>query len=118
MSIRLSHLLLQDAQLPKIGDVQITGVTSDSREVQPGFVFVALPGTKADGASFIPQAIANGAVAVVCQAGSFIGDTAIQSENPRRLLSLMAARFYDRQPDTIVAVTGTNGKTSDRKSVV
>lgn len=112
MSIRLSHLLLEDAQLPKIGDVQIFGVTSDSREVQPGFVFVALPGNKADGASFIPQALANGAVAVVCQAGSFSGDAAVQSKNPRRLLSVMAARFYDRQPDTIVAVTGTNGKTS------
>ncbi len=112
MSIRLSHLLLEDAQLPSVGDVQISGVTSDSREVQLGFVFVALPGTKADGASFIPQAIAKGAVAVVCQAGSFSGGAAIQSKNPRRLLSLMAARFYDRQPDTIVAVTGTNGKTS------
>ena len=112
MSIRLSHLLLDDAKLPKNGDVQIFGVTSDSREVQSGFVFVALPGTKADGASFIPQAIAKGAVAVVCQAGSFSNDAAIQSDNPRRLLSLMAARFYDRQPDTIVAVTGTNGKTS------
>ena len=112
MSIRLSHLLREDAQLPKIGDVQIFGVTSDSREVQPGFVFVALPGTNANGASFIPQALAQGAVAVVCQAGSFSGDFAIQIENPRRILSLMAARFYDRQPDTIVAVTGTNGKTS------
>ena len=112
MSIRLSHLLLHDAQLPKIGDMQISGVTSDSRDVQPGFVFVALPGIKADGASFIPQAIANGAVAVVCQTGNFSSDVAIQSENPRQLLSVMAARFYDRQPDTIVAVTGTNGKTS------
>ncbi len=112
MSIRLSHLLLDDAQLPKIGDVQIAGMTSDSREVQAGFVFVALPGTKADGASFIPQAIKQGAVAVVCQSASFSGDTTIQSDNPRRLLSLMAARFYDRQPDTVVAVTGTNGKTS------
>ena len=112
MSIRLSHLLLDDAQLPKNGDMQIAGVTSDSREVQAGFVFVALPGAKADGASFIPQAIKQGAVAVVCQTAGFNGDTAIQSDNPRRLLSLMAARFYDRQPDTVVAVTGTNGKTS------
>ena len=112
MNIRLSQLLREDAQLPKFGDVQISGITSDSREVQPGFVFVALHGTMADGASFIPQAITNGAVAIVCQAGSFSGEAAIQSENPGRLLSLMAARFYDRQPDTIVAVTGTNGKTS------
>ena len=109
MSIRLSRLLLDDAPLPANGDVLIEGVTSDSRDVKPGFVFVALPGTKTDGASFIPQALAQGAVAVVAERGDA---ATIKSSNPRRLLSLMAARFYDAQPDTIVAVTGTNGKTS------
>lgn len=109
MSIRLSRLLLQDAQLPAGDDRVVEGVTSDSRQVKPGFVFVALPGTKADGTAFIAQALAQGAVAIVADKKA---SDIIHSTNPRRLLALMAARFYDAQPDTIVAVTGTNGKTS------
>jgi UDP-N-acetylmuramoyl-L-alanyl-D-glutamate--2,6-diaminopimelate ligase len=109
MSIRLSRLLLDDAPLPSGGDLLVEGITADSREVKPGFVFVALPGAKADGASFIPQAMAQGAVAIV---GDTSGASTVKTQNPHRLLALMAARFYDAQPDTIVAVTGTNGKTS------
>jgi UDP-N-acetylmuramoyl-L-alanyl-D-glutamate--2,6-diaminopimelate ligase len=109
----LSRLLLQDAPLPKSGDVTITGITSDSRAVKPGFLFAALPGTKIDGAKFIPQALESGAVAVLAKQGAYSGGGPLISvDNPRRLLALMASRFYDRQPDTIVAVTGTNGKTS------
>jgi UDP-N-acetylmuramoyl-L-alanyl-D-glutamate--2,6-diaminopimelate ligase len=108
MSVRLSHLLRDDAPLPASGDVPIAGITADSRAVKPGFLFVALPGVKTDGAHFIPQALANGAVAVLAEQGA----GAITVKNPRQFLALMAARFYDRQPDTIVAVTGTNGKTS------
>jgi UDP-N-acetylmuramoyl-L-alanyl-D-glutamate--2,6-diaminopimelate ligase len=113
MSIMLSRLLQQDAPLPKGGDVSVIGITSDSREVKTGFVFAALPGTKVDGSAYIAKAFANGAVAAIAQRGSYQGaGLVIESDNPRRLLALMAARFYDRQPDTIVAVTGTNGKTS------
>ena len=107
----LSRLLANDAPLPKGGDVAVVGITSDSRAVKPGFVFAALPGTKIDGAKFIPQALAQGAVAVICKPGTYDWPI-IAVDNPRRLLALMASRFYDRQPDTIVAVTGTNGKTS------
>jgi UDP-N-acetylmuramoyl-L-alanyl-D-glutamate--2,6-diaminopimelate ligase len=109
----LARLIGGDAVLPTGSEeVRISGVTSDSRAVKPGFVFVALPGTKADGAKYIPQAIANGAVAVVVQ-GDVKGESiVIRSRNARRLLALMAARFHDAQPDTVVAVTGTNGKTS------
>lgn len=104
---------MSDAALPKGGDVDVLGLTADSRAVAPGYMFAALPGTKVDGASYIPQAIANGAAAVICQTGTYKGDgTIIETDNPRRLLALVAARFYDAQPDTIVAVTGTNGKTS------
>ncbi len=106
MSVRLSRLLLDDAVMPAGDDPLVAGITADSREVAPGFVFVALPGGKVNGATYISQALAQGAVAVVGEGGS------IKSDNPRRLLAKMAARFYDRQPDTIVAVTGTNGKTS------
>ena len=109
----LSRLLLADAALPKSGDVLVMGLTADSRAVKPGFVFAALPGSKLDGAKFIPQALAQGAVGVVCKPGAYDGQGPIITvENPRRLLALMASRLYDAQPDTIVAVTGTNGKTS------
>jgi UDP-N-acetylmuramoyl-L-alanyl-D-glutamate--2,6-diaminopimelate ligase len=109
MSPRLSRLILNDAQLPQGFDPVVAGITADSRAVRSGFVFVALPGVKADGADFIPQALANGAVAIVAEQGD---GSIVKSANPHRLLALMAARFYDQQPDTIVAVTGTNGKTS------
>ena len=113
MTVLLSRLLQHDAPSPSSGDVVIHGITSDSREVRPGFVFAALPGTKVDGSTFIERAFASGAVATICQRGSYKGTgLIIETDNPRRLLALMAARFYDRQPDTIVAVTGTNGKTS------
>lgn len=109
----LSRLLLNDAPLPPGGDRMIAGLTSDSRAVKPGFVFAGLPGTQVDGAKFIPQALAQGAVAVLCKAGAYTGNgPVITVENPRHVWAMMASRFYDSQPDTIVAVTGTNGKTS------
>jgi UDP-N-acetylmuramoyl-L-alanyl-D-glutamate--2,6-diaminopimelate ligase len=110
----LARLVSHDAALPEgAGTIVIQGLTSDSRAVQPGFVFAALPGTKVDGAAYIPQAFAKGAAAVVCAAGSYAGPgVVIASDNPRAMLARMAARFHDRQPNTIVAVTGTNGKTS------
>jgi UDP-N-acetylmuramoyl-L-alanyl-D-glutamate--2,6-diaminopimelate ligase len=109
----LNRLVMHDAVLSGRGDVLISGITADSRAVQPGFIFAALPGTKVDGNQFIAQAFAKGAVAAICQKGTYQGDgLLIESENPRRLLALMAARFFEDQPDTIVAVTGTNGKTS------
>lgn len=110
----LSRLVAHDAALPAAAaSLAVTGLTSDSRAVTPGTVFAALPGTKADGTAFIPQALANGAAAVICAPGRYTGPgVVITSDNPRWLLARMAARFYDRQPDTVVAVTGTNGKTS------
>ncbi len=109
----LARLIGEDAVLPGGSDgVRISGITSDSRAVKPGYVFVALSGAKADGAKFIPQAIANGAAAVVVQDDVKGEGIVIRSSNARRLLALMAARFHDAQPDTVVAVTGTNGKTS------
>ena len=110
MGVLLSRLLLDDAALPPSGDVVIAGITADSREVKPGFLFAALPGVKVDGSAFIAQAVKAGAVAVV--SGKGVSGDVISVENPRRLLALAASRFYEDQPDTIVAVTGTNGKTS------
>ncbi len=114
MQSSLARLVAHDAALPPAAaGLVATGITSDSRAVKPGFVFAALPGTKVDGSSFIPQALANGAIAVICAPGSYSGPgLVIANDNPRLLLAKMAARFHDRQPDTIIAVTGTNGKTS------
>ncbi|MCA0434273.1 MAG: UDP-N-acetylmuramoyl-L-alanyl-D-glutamate--2,6-diaminopimelate ligase [Proteobacteria bacterium] len=110
----LARLIGTDATIPPgIGDLQVAAITSDSRQVKPGTLFAALPGTKVDGAAFIPQALEKGAVAVIANRGAYQGTGAvIESDNPRRLLALAAARFEGKQPDTIVAVTGTNGKTS------
>ncbi len=97
-------------------DVDVTGLTADSRAVKPGFLFAALPGTKSDGRDFVPQAVAGGAVAVLAPEGSKLklpaGVALITDGNPRRRFALMAAAFHQRQPETMVAVTGTNGKTS------
>jgi UDP-N-acetylmuramoyl-L-alanyl-D-glutamate--2,6-diaminopimelate ligase len=93
---------------------EVTGVTADSRAVKPGFVFVAIAGTKSDGLAYVPQAISAGAIAVVAEQPLELPETiaAIQVPNARRALSQIAAAFYDRQPKTITAVTGTSGKTS------
>ncbi len=101
---------------PEVGALDVRGLTADSRAVGPGFVFAALPGTKVDGRSFIPDALAKGAVAILSTPDAeAVAGTAlplIADANPRRRLARMAARFHGRQPDRIVAVTGTNGKTS------
>jgi UDP-N-acetylmuramoyl-L-alanyl-D-glutamate--2,6-diaminopimelate ligase len=113
MTKSLKQLLQHNALISEADNVLVHGITSDSRQVKPGFVFFALSGTKLDGAKYIAQALDNGASAIICQTGSYQGQgLVIESDNPRLLLALMAARFQDRQPDTIVAVTGTNGKTS------
>lgn len=110
----LARLVAHDVELPPAAaGLVATGITSDSRAVKPGFVFAALPGTKVDGSTFIPQALANGAIAVLVAKGSYAGPgVVLATDNPRLMLARMAARFHDRQPDTIIAVTGTNGKTS------
>lgn len=95
---------------------EITGLSADSREIGPGYLFAALPGTLTDGARFIPAAVANGAAALLLPEGSPAerppGLPVIEDANPRRRLALMAARFFGAQPEVAVAVTGTNGKTS------
>ncbi len=94
---------------------RISGVTADSRDVRPGYLFVALAGSKTDGARFVEQALASGAIAVVAERDIDLpsGDAVfLKVPNARHALASMAARFYPRQPGTIAAVTGTSGKTS------
>ncbi len=96
------------------GELEITGLSCDSRTVQPGFLFAALSGSHHNGGAFISDALEKGAVAVLAAPGVNVGAGAelIIDKNPRRTFANMAARFYPAQPETIVAVTGTNGKTS------
>ena len=113
---RLASLFSNDLVLPgDQGNVWIHGLTADSGAVGRGFLFAALPGTKADGARFIPQATAAGAAAILLGDQKLDGDVTVplvRAPDPRRALAVAAARFYARQPRTVVAVTGTNGKTS------
>ncbi|MDA8230499.1 MAG: UDP-N-acetylmuramoyl-L-alanyl-D-glutamate--2,6-diaminopimelate ligase [Magnetospirillum sp.] len=93
----------------------IAGLTADSRKVAPGFLFAALPGSRADGRTFIADALARGAVAILAPEGARIdapGARIIADPDPRRRFALMAAEFHGLQPATMAAVTGTNGKTS------
>ncbi len=95
--------------------IQIDTISADSRKISPGCIFAALPGTRVDGAQFIPMAIANGASAILTGSSSEIGETPVpvlRVEDPRLVLAKMAARLYPHQPETLVAVTGTAGKTS------
>jgi UDP-N-acetylmuramoyl-L-alanyl-D-glutamate--2,6-diaminopimelate ligase len=112
----LGELFGLEAKLPDgLSRLPISGLASDSREVKPGYLFAALPGVKTDGARFIADALQRGATAVLVPEGaSPRADSAaiIEDSDPRRRLALIAARFYGVQPKTVVAVTGTNGKTS------
>jgi UDP-N-acetylmuramoyl-L-alanyl-D-glutamate--2,6-diaminopimelate ligase len=94
-------------------DSTVTGFAIDHRKVAPGSVFGAFMGAVANGEEFIPQAIDRGAVAVVARPkAEVVGVPLIGDDNPRRRFAELAAKFYAPYPDTIVAVTGTNGKTS------
>lgn len=96
-------------------DTEVTGISSDSRQVAPGVVFFALTGTKADGAAYAADAASRGAVAIVAGKGSAVAGLPVPVlavDDPRLALALSAARYFGRQPQTMVAVTGTSGKTS------
>jgi len=105
---------------PPLADPEIVGLTADSRQVRPGFLFAALRGAQRDGRAFAAEAVAKGAVAILTDDEAALNLDAdarrrvaiIADPNPHRRLALLAARFYPRQPHTIAAVTGTNGKTS------
>ena len=100
---------------------EIAGLTADSRNVKDGFLFAALSGVQADGARFVGEAIDRGAAAILAEphvcsewfdVATAKGVAVLEDRNPRRRFSLMAAAFYEGQPQHVVAVTGTNGKTS------
>ncbi len=100
----------------RIGDVEISGLTVDSRQVKPGMLFAAMPGSNVDGSAFIPAAMQSGAAAILVSADTDLGDFAdlpvVRSPDVRRAIALAAAHYYADQPQFMAAVTGTAGKTS------
>ncbi len=96
--------------------IEITGVTCDSRRVEPGYVFAAFPGSKTDGRKFIADAVAKGAAAIIAPIDGIdlqgIDIPVVRDLDPRRRYAMLAAAFYGAQPAHTAAVTGTNGKTS------
>ncbi len=114
--MKISQLSGLEAPLPEgAADVDVTGITADSRAVEPGFLFAALPGTVANGLDYLPDALSKGAVAVLTDAQARPQNCPVpvlRSADPRHALAKMAARFHARQPAVMAAVTGTAGKTS------
>ena len=106
-----------DLAVPGLPPTAVTGITADSRAVAPGFLFAALPGREVDGRRFIADAVARGAAAVLAPLGTdwppgVPPRPLIQDAEPRRVLARLAAVQAGPQPEAVVAVTGTNGKTS------
>jgi UDP-N-acetylmuramoyl-L-alanyl-D-glutamate--2,6-diaminopimelate ligase len=115
--MKLREIAPTDAELDaRHADIQVSGVTADSRAVKPGDVFVAIAGGKTDGARFVDLAIAAGAVAIVAERAPATplpaGIAFMRVANARRAVASIASKFFPRQPRTIAAVTGTSGKTS------
>lgn len=108
--------LLQEAKALEQASLAISGLASDSRKVERGTLFFAVPGTKVDGMSFVPQAVSAGAAAVAGEAerpADLAANIAyVRVGNVRQALALAASRFHPRQPEKTVAVTGTSGKSS------
>jgi UDP-N-acetylmuramoyl-L-alanyl-D-glutamate--2,6-diaminopimelate ligase len=94
-------------------DSRVTGFALDHRKVAKGNVFGAFRGSRFNGEDFIAEAVRRGAVAVVARPEAKVeGAPHLGADEPRKLFADLAARFYAPYPETIVAVTGTNGKTS------
>ncbi|MDE2597294.1 MAG: UDP-N-acetylmuramoyl-L-alanyl-D-glutamate--2,6-diaminopimelate ligase [Sphingomonadales bacterium] len=99
--------------LPAGGEARVTGFAIDHRKIAPGTVFGAFRGAKFNGEDFIADAVKAGAIAVVAAPAARVeGAVHIADAEPRRSFARLAAQFFTPVPDVVVAVTGTNGKTS------
>ncbi len=117
MNRALTHTVRDPTAFAGLETAEVTGLTADSRAVQPGYLFAALPGGKVSGTAFIGEAARRGAVGVLAPVGTRLAPDlppipVIEDPQPRRLFAQMAAAFYGIQPECVVAVTGTSGKTS------
>jgi UDP-N-acetylmuramoyl-L-alanyl-D-glutamate--2,6-diaminopimelate ligase len=118
--LKITKLIAPEPVPARFSDLDILGLTADSRTVRPGFLFAALPGARRDGRCFAADAIECGAAAILTNEVEALALSPehrdrvviVIEPNPHRRLALLAARFHGRQPRTIAAVTGTNGKTS------
>ena len=114
--MRLAELL-PGAKIPAgLTERDVSAIVCDSRLATPGSAFFAVPGVRADGLDFAPQALRQGAVAVIAEAApaerADLAPSLIEVADVRAALARASARLYPRQPETIVAITGTSGKTS------
>jgi UDP-N-acetylmuramoyl-L-alanyl-D-glutamate--2,6-diaminopimelate ligase len=116
--MQLSDMLTRAGLSPyDLPALDITGMSADSRVVGEGFLFAALPGTQSDGRAFIGAAVARGAAAVLAPEGTVWPEEVpsrplLLFPEPRRAWAKLAAAREGAQPERVVAVTGTNGKTS------
>lgn len=109
------HITFNGISLFKSNDP--SGISNNSKDIKPGYIFVAIKGNKVNGEDFIPDAIQNGAKSIVLEGEEERLETKndilyIYSKNPRSTQSYLASQIYPGQPKTITAITGTNGKTS------
>ena len=116
MKNTLNRLLREVVKAENIPNISITGISTNSVNINPGELYIAIKGNKVDGHGFIDEAIKNGAVAVITDK-SFIDDLPIPKikvNNPRKEVSRIAAEFYNHPTKrmVVVGITGTNGKTS------
>ena len=115
---RLSTLLAGLTEAPLADDPEIHGITLDSRAVQHGWLFIAIPGARADGRAYLAGAYARGAAAAVYETKDFAPETRYTSsigiKSLREYIGVIASRFYDAPSHKlkVVGVTGTNGKTT------
>lgn len=98
-----------------LADLPVSGLAEDSRKIEPGYAFFAVKGNAADGALYAQAAADRGAAVIIAEKGAKLGACAVPvlyAGHIRRALALAAARFYQKQPQTQAAITGTSGKTS------
>ncbi|MDZ7814717.1 MAG: UDP-N-acetylmuramoyl-L-alanyl-D-glutamate--2,6-diaminopimelate ligase [Planctomycetota bacterium] len=99
---------------PQVGDIEISGIACDSREVKGGELFIAVMGSRIDGTAYVPDALAKGAAAVIAERRVETGVPCIVARDSRKALWQAAKTFYgDPQKELkVIGVTGTNGKTT------
>ncbi len=110
---RLGEILDLSGPDAALASREIGGICADSRKVRPGDAFFAIPGVKSDGLAYAAQALEKGASVIVGErAPDFAAPAFVRVADARAALALAATRFYPRQPELIVGITGTSGKTS------
>ena len=108
--------LINNLPLENDGEIHITGISTNSKKIKKGYIFFAVKGNNTNGEKFIKEAIDNGASVIVCSKNLKFKNNkkicVIKKENIRNLVSEVSSKFYKFKPKNIIAVTGTNGKTS------